>query len=102
LKNDSTVGDFLGDLMLQVFTHPACSGCGPVVERVWRLTEELDSVQMQTVKLETKEGLAHAQSVVIRTIPSVIIIEDGEEIQRFIGTPEQGLLEAAVEKALEE
>jgi len=57
---------------------------------------------MQTVKLETKEGLAHAQSVVIRTIPSVIIIEDGEEIQRFIGTPEQGLLEAAVEKALEE
>ena len=88
--------------MLQVFTHPACSGCGHVVERVWRLAEELDSVQMQTVKLETKEGLAHAQSVVIRTIPSVIIIEDGEEIQRFIGTPEQGLLEAAVEKALEE
>jgi len=86
--------------MMQVFTHPACSGCGPVVERVWRIAEEHDSVQMQTVKLETEEGLAHAQSVVIRTIPSIIIMEEGEEIERFVGTPEEGTLEAAVEKAL--
>jgi len=94
-------GDVLGELMLQVFTHPACSGCGPVVERVWRIAEEHGSVQMQTVKLDTAEGLAHAQSVIVRTIPSVILLEDEVEVERFVGTPGFGILEEAVGKALE-
>lgn len=95
-------GVVLGGLKLQVFTHPACPGCGPVVEMAWKVAESHESVELQTVKLETEDGLSLAQASSIRTIPSVVLIVDGEEVERFAGTPEPDSLREAVEGILED
>lgn len=88
-------------MILQIFTHPACSSCGPVVADAWNISENNDYVEIQTVKLENKAGLKQAQSEGIRTIPSIIIKVSGEEVQRFVGTPNQGELETSVTAHLE-
>ena len=44
-------------IILNVFTHPACNGCGAAVEMSWELSQELNGIQLKTVKLENSEGL---------------------------------------------
>ncbi|MBT3357104.1 MAG: thioredoxin family protein [Euryarchaeota archaeon] len=83
-------------MILQVFTHPACSSCGPVVESAWEITENNEHIKIQTVRLEDKQGLATAQSLGIRTIPSIIVKIDDDEVHRLVGTPKPGELESVV------
>lgn len=73
-----------------------------MVKRVWELSESNESVLMRTIKLETKEGLAQAHNTIIRTIPTVVCLSEGEEIKRFVGTPRQGELEDFVTQYLDE
>lgn len=75
------------DLLLRVFTHPACTGCGASVKMAWEATEDIDGIEMRTVALETKAGLAEAQKEHIQTIPSIIITAGEQELHRFVGTP---------------
>ncbi len=84
------------ELLLRVFTHPACAGCGPVVKMCWELANAADEIELRTVKLETKEGLAEAQKERIKTIPSVILSRGGEELARLVGTPTRESLEQAI------
>ncbi len=73
--------------LVRIFTHPACAGCGPVVKMAWDIaTPELE-IDLRTVALETKEGLAEAQQEHIKTIPTLIVSVDGVEITRLVGTP---------------
>ena len=74
-------------LLVQVFTHPACSGCGRAVEMAWDLTQEFDDLKIETVKLENKKGLKTAHSVGIKTIPTLIYYRGSEEKERFVGLP---------------
>ena len=56
LQND----DSKKSLILSVFTHPACSGCGAAVEMGWELVQNLERIQLKTVKLDNREGLEMA------------------------------------------
>ncbi len=83
-------------LLLRVFTHPACAGCGSVVKMCWELADGADGIELRTVKLETKAGLAEAHMERIKTIPSVIVSSGGEELARLVGTPTKESLEEAI------
>lgn len=87
------------ELTLRVFTHPACSGCSRAVSRAWKLSERHPRLALRTVKLETKEGLAEARAAHIKTIPTIILSAAGEELERWVGTPKAGVLEAGFAKA---
>lgn len=84
-------------LLLRVFTHPACSGCGAAVKMAWEATKDAEDIEMRTVALETKAGLAEAQKEHILTIPSIIISEGKQELHRFVGTPAPEELLHAIE-----
>ena len=88
-------------MILRVFTHPACSECGPAVEMAWKLSETHDDLKLETVKLENKKGLLKAQSVGIKTIPTLIFYKGQEEIKRFVGLPEKVHLENSYQELSE-
>lgn len=81
---------------MRVFTHPACSGCGPVVKMCWELAQSDDQLELLTIALETKKGLAEAQRYTIRTIPTVIVFDGDVERHRLVGTPTRDELHNAV------
>ncbi|MDH3743970.1 MAG: hypothetical protein OES47_02580 [Acidobacteriota bacterium] len=82
-----------GPLLLRVFTHPACSGCTRAVREAWNLGEEHAEIEIRTVSLEDKEGLAEARAEKIRTIPTLVLGDRGSELRRWVGAPEPGALE---------
>ncbi len=84
------------ELLLRVFTHPSCASCGPVVKMCWELAEAMDEIELRTVKMETKAGLAEAHKERIKTIPSVILSRGDEELARLVGTPTKESLEQAI------
>ncbi|MDP6628554.1 MAG: thioredoxin domain-containing protein [Candidatus Marinimicrobia bacterium] len=79
-------------MTLRVFTHPACSECGPAVEMAWNLSESQEHLVLETVKLENKEGLSKAQNIGIKTIPTLIFYKGENELKRIIGLPEEDQL----------
>lgn len=85
-------------MTLRIFTHPACSGCGPAVELGWKLSESVDDLTLETVKLENKAGLAQAQKVGIKTIPSMIFYQDEVEQKRIVGLPKASHLREVYEE----
>jgi hypothetical protein len=80
-------------MTLRVFTHPACSECGPAVEMAWNLSESQENLILETVKLENKEGLSKAQNTGIKTIPTLIFYKGEKELKRIVGLPEANQLE---------
>ena len=87
-------------IILNVFTHPACNGCGAAVEMSWLLTQELTGVQLKTVKLENREGLKKAQDFKIKTIPTLVILKGEEECERLVGLPKKEKLEETLKRHL--
>ena len=83
-------------LILSVFTHPACSGCGAAVEMSWELVQDFEGLQLKTVKLENREGLERAQQCGIKTIPTMIIYKGEEECERMVGLPKKKDLEESL------
>jgi len=84
-------------MTLMIFTHPACSGCGPAVEMGWELANEVDELKLETVKLENEEGLKLAQRVGIKTIPTMICYRGEKEEKRFVGLPDREELRSTLE-----
>lgn len=84
--------------VLRVFTHPACSACSRVVHEAWAVGRALPGIEVRTVSLENKPGLAEARSEGITTIPSVILSSPDGELRRWIGSPEPGALAATLEE----
>ena len=83
-------------LILSVFTHPACSGCGAAVEMGWELVQDFEGLQLKTVKLENRKGLERAQQCGIKTIPTMIIYKGEEECERMVGLPKKKDLEESL------
>ena len=73
LMGNTQNADSKKSLILSVFTHPACSGCGAAVEMGWELVQDFEGLQLNTVKLEKREGQERAQQCGIKTIPTMII-----------------------------
>ncbi len=83
-------------LTVQVFTHPACAGCPGAVKRAWKLSQAHPEIDLKTVSLANKEGLARARALKVTTIPTLILSSGTEELKRWTGTPAAGELEAMV------
>jgi len=83
--------------LLRVFTHPACSGCTSAVDEAWRLTQLHPEVDLRTVSLANKEGLAEARTEKVTVIPTLILTLGSEESKRWEGSPAAGELEASIE-----
>ncbi len=105
-----TVKDLMGNtqnadsnksLILSVFTHPACSGCGAAVEMGWELVQDFEGLQLKTVKLENREGLERAQQCGIKTIPTMIIYRGEYECERMVGLPKKKDLEESLKRYLD-
>jgi len=71
-------------IILNVFTHPACNGCGAAVEMSWELSQELNGIQLKTVKLENSEGLKKAQDFKIKTIPTLVILKGKKSVNDWL------------------
>ena len=97
---DSSNGHQEHSIILSVFTHPACNGCGAAVEMGWELSQELSGIQLKTVKLENREGLKKAQDFKIKTIPTLIILKGEEECERLVGLPKKEKLEETLKRHL--
>ncbi len=86
----------MGDqsVLLRVFTHPACSGCVTAVEWAWRLKKgNPNGIELRTVSLENKEGLDEAHAGNVKTIPTLILSRNGQELERIVGSPQPDQLE---------
>ena len=97
---DSSDGHQEQSIILSVFTHPACNGCGAAVEMGWELSQELSGIQLKTVKLENREGLKKAQDFKIKTIPTLVILKGEEECERLVGLPKKEKLEETLKRHL--
>ena len=97
---DSSDGHQEQSIILNVFTHPACNGCGAAVEMSWELSQELNGIQLKTVKLENREGLKKAQDFKIKTIPTLVILKGEEECERLVGFPKKEKLEETLKRHL--
>lgn len=89
------------ELELRVFTHPACAGCGAAVRQAWEVAEKHPSLALRTVSLDGKEGLAEARGERVTTIPTAILSRGGEELRRWVGSPEAGAFAAALMESTE-
>ncbi|MDH4224316.1 MAG: thioredoxin family protein [Deltaproteobacteria bacterium] len=88
-------------VLLRLFTHPACAGCGPVVKSAWELHEAFKGrFELKTISLETKPGLDEAFAQGIKTIPTILLFVEGVEVERIIGAPAAGQLEQTLQKIL--
>ena len=96
LMDNTQIADSKKNLILSVFTHPACSGCGAAVEMGWELAQDLEGIVLKTVKLENREGLQKAQQCGIKTIPTMIIYKGEEECERMVGLPKKKDLEESL------
>ena len=101
LMGNTQNADSKKSLILSVFTHPACSGCGAAVEMGWELVQDFEGLQLKTVKLENREGLERAQQCGIKTIPTIIIYKDEEECERMVGLPKKKDLEDSLKLYLD-
>lgn len=89
------------NLTLRLFTHPSCPRCGLAVQSAWALQQQHpDRFELRTVSLVNKEGLDEAFAEKIKTIPTLILSREGEELERIVGAPQNGELEHALVKAL--
>jgi hypothetical protein len=89
----------MSDLLLRVFTHPACSGCPEAVREAWEFTEDRPGVSLRTVTLAEKEGLAEARRARVTIIPALILERGDDELARWDGMPSLAELETAVQEA---
>ena len=86
-------------LLVRVFTHPACGGCGVAVKAAWELHEHHGEVALRTVSLDSKEGLDEAHAAAITTIPTTILNRGAHEVARWVGAITPAALEAAFMEA---
>jgi len=87
-------------LIVRVFTHPACGGCGAAVEAAWRLHEAHPDVALRTVSLENKDGLDEAHAEHVTTIPTTILSRGTHELARWVGATSSTKLETAFTEAV--
>lgn len=88
-------------LTLRLFTHPSCPRCGLAVQTAWAAQQARPGrFELRTVSLVNKAGLDEAFAEKIKTIPTLILSREGEELERIVGAPQNGELEHALERAL--
>ena len=78
---------------------PWCSPCliqGPIVEKVAEAVDE----KAKVVKLNADDGRVAAARFGIQAIPTLLLLKDGVEVERFVGVQRQETLVSAIDNAL--
>ena len=101
LLGNTQNADSKKSLILSVFTHPACSGCGAAVEMGWELVQVIAGIELKPVKLDNRQGLERAQQCGIKTIPTMIIYRGEDECERMVGLPKKKDLEESLKRYLD-
>jgi len=79
---------------------PWCAPCqmqGPIIEQVAEAVGE----KAKVAKLNVDEGQAVAARFGVRSIPTLILLKDGDEVDRFVGLQRESALVSAIENALD-
>jgi thioredoxin 1 len=75
------------------FTASWCAPCRALAPVISSLEPEFPDVQFETVDIETDTEVT--QQYAVRTIPTVVILNNGVEVDRLIGSnPKQKYIDA--------
>jgi len=81
------------------FNAPWCAPCRAQEPIVRRLSEQFEGKAL-VAEMNIDENQDTAMKLGIRSIPTLAVFKNGEEIQRFIGLQPESALADALEKAL--
>jgi len=86
------------NLVLVDFWADWCKPCEMIAPVVEKLDENLD--ELKVAKLDVDDNKKTASKYGINGIPSLLLFEDGEEIEKFVGVKPYEELEEAIEEQL--
>ncbi len=81
------------------FWAPWCGPCRMVAPIVEELAEEYDG-RVKFVKVNTDDNVQTAVAYGIRSIPTLLVFKDGQQVDQTIGFRPKGDLQRSLEKAL--
>jgi thioredoxin 1 len=81
------------------FWAPWCGPCRMVAPIVEELAEEYDG-RVKFVKMNTDDNVRTAVAYGIRSIPTLLVFKDGQQVDQVIGFRPKGDLQRSLEKAL--
>ena len=87
-------------VVLVDFWAPWCGPCmtqGPIIENV----ASAMAGQAKVGKCNVDEAPKSADRFGVRSIPTLVVLKDGEEAERFVGVQQEAVLTAALKKHLE-
>ena len=76
-----------------------CGPCRMVAPIVEELAEEYDG-RVKFVKVNTDDNIRTAAAYGIRSIPTLLVFKDGQQVEEVIGFRPKGDLQRSLEKAL--
>jgi len=82
-------------MKLLKFEADFCGPCGKQDE----LMEEYDATSVEHVDVETEEGCARANEFQVRSLPSMILLKDGQPVEQWTGITQPSEIEQAVDGA---
>ncbi|PCJ62992.1 MAG: thioredoxin [Planctomycetota bacterium] len=99
IYTDSEFGEQTsGKIALVDFWATWCGPCrqqGPIIDE---LAEELKDTNFVVGKLDVDSNTAVATKFNVMNIPTLLILKDGEEVKRFVGTQQASVLKDALEE----
>jgi thioredoxin 1 len=81
------------------FWAPWCGPCRMVAPIVEELAQEYDG-RVKFVKMNTDDNVRTAVAYGIRSIPTLLVFKDGQQVDQVIGFRPKGDLQRSLEKAL--
>jgi len=87
-------------VLLVDFWAPWCGPCrtqGPIIEKVAAAM----AGQAKVGKCNVDEAPKSAEKFGVRSIPTLVVLKDGKEIERFVGVQQEAALIAVLKKHLE-
>lgn len=82
------------------FNAPWCAPCRAQEPIIQRLSEQFEGKAL-VAEMNIDENQDTAMKLGIRSIPTLAVFKNGEEIQRFVGLQSQDTLFKAIEEMLE-